>query len=1547
MAFALIIALIYSVFLRHEFQALASKEVYVSRLYGKDFQTCGTKAKPCRTLARGIETAEQNDLVLVDGSNTTSDPYNCENMDTTAKSTHQKTTIVNHSLQITSYNSCAHISCAQHLRFDGSISKKCKMRIRISGIIFINTSLVFIDSSASFVNCTFAQSINPIKMKFISRQKSALLVEGSLFSRNVGCIRLDVSRSIMQLSTNLNDVRFQENIPFSELEGSGVSIYSTAVKNCRSILNSTFRCENAVFRNNTGPLISNNVCFSESNEYYEKVTFSNNRLSVGKKATLGKSLYLSRVRYAVVVFNKLTSAENVNIRCIKLISSNAVQLKVLNSRISSHNVSADQSGAGILVVAGNSVNLEIEESSFRRNAAKGSGGVVSIQTSNSLTKVRVLVFRSNFTNNSAQDGGVFSISDYQGVVAVDVENAAFQSYGSRDTGESIAAGNSVNLQIEESFFSRNSARNGGGVVSIQTSNWFTKLQVFRSNFTNNSAQDGGAFFSNRSQGVVAVHVENATFQRCRSRKTGGSISLFSSKEIHFGARHTTWKSCSAEEGSSVYVSVFSASHNDGRQSNTTVSIMNCKFIKNTAGYGDFSLVSTAGSIDVFKTEWNECAQGFVIMECACNVNFTDVNVTECKGGLVLVSCSSIQTKKNQSVEFYFQRCSFQANDENDIYIYSQNAFSHLQLTSIKFEGKTINQGLPVGYHALYFKGNDQLGSRITLTSVRVENFIGASSIFLEFNGTNNSVVINNCTFSNVKSCRSNTFNPTTTASPLSTTASPLSTTASPLSIITPDDIRSTNISLYLSYDYQNFIFINNSSFRNNIGRMSGSVFVDNGCVIIRNSLFENNFSINRGGHIHVADGSASVKIHKSRFKQSLEENTFSGETYVHDTSIYSESTGSLLLHSTIVTTDLEKDSYRLLSVSKASFVKFDNLTEVQCAVGSALQIDNFSTRFVWSTDNKSKRHDPKIKICVITMSCHQCSMVMYSLERGKVTSFNSQGNSSLSFFSCELCPDGANCSSNIHAKPNYWGYVDSSNRGRLTFVHCPRNYCTPPAGIKKEKNLSVYNGCYGNRDGIMCGKCRKGFTETLFSTRCKPNEKCKNRWSLVLLGVYVVTMALFFIHQPPIVQILIRNMLWFKKPAPLHIMEYQPFDQRKGNSGYTKILFYFYQIASYLTLEPLHVATRKAVFVTFFMGLFNFQTRLPKGNLVCPFSGITIVTKELIPAVVVIAILITIQVIFLLHWCFNRWIGKRRPLTTQYYGATLKTLLLGYASLANTSLRLLTCVPVLGESRLYYDGNVKCLTWWQHLFIIFIVAFILPLIVVIYWGAIKLQEKFISTDHFIAACLCPLVFVMFWLVRKFFFPEDRPLLMSNRESKKRERVLKLLHDPFRRPRYLQSGSLYWESVLIGRRFLVLSFQVLFPDPLLRLFCMEITCLLIFAWHMAIKPFRDLKANIIEGVSLFSLVVIAAINLLQALFLSSGWTPQGHIERKLFILQQIEFVLVGLVPLCLALLCVFAVVSQAVRLVVLLYRLLIYIFQKLLTCLFLRRSTLLGQYERLN
>ena len=1416
----------------------------MSRLHGKDSQSCGSRTQPCRTIARGLEIVGQNSRVLVDGSSTKSNPYNCENM---TQPIFQRSTAINYSLQITAYDASSYMSCAEYLLiFIGPSSKMEEMKVHFSGFIFVNTSMAFIDSSVSFVNCSFVQSIKPIEMKLAFRQDAALVVDSSGFFSNVGCIRLELFRHKTQVSVNLRNVHFEQNELFSELEGSGISIYSRGeMQNNALIVNLSMIFEDVVFRNNAGPLITNNLSLSESKESYVNVQFLNNHPSARRNATLGKGLYFSTVSKIVIVFDKLKSVGNANTRCIELTPSISVQLKVLNSRISGHKVAAGQPGAGIWIKAVQSVAVLIDKSCFSGNVAGSSGGAVAIQNEDNVS-VKLRVTRSNFTENFAQD-------------------------------------------------------------------------------------DGGAFSVVSRQGFVVTDIEKAKFQLCRSNKTGGAFNIFAKETVDFKARHTIWLSCEASESSSVNV----ATSLNSQQSNTTIKIYACKFICNDASMGDFSVASAVGIIDVSRTEWNYSAQGFLV-ECDCNVEFTDVHVTGCRNGPAFTVSSPEQFQNHPSVKFRFERCSFLANNGDDIYLSLQITDFQLYLKSIEFDGKQKwkNQG----YYAVYVHNTlESVESKIILTDVVVNEMVGALSIVFHFTGTNNKVFINNCSFRHVRSYASEQFN---------------STAASPLSIIMPDDDFRFNVCSngstrsHLAYQYQNTVVIENSSFTDNIGRTSGGVFLDNGFITIRNSFFENNFAIHRGGHIHVDDGSAKVEIENSTFKQSSVDKLFLNERYVHDTSVYSKSAGSLRLQNTTVTTDLEKDSYYLFSVTKAGLVSFDNFTKVQCAVGSALRMDNFSHFIVWPADPESKLKSCKLKITVITLSCHQCPKGMYSLSRGEVTSFQDDSDSPFVSLECSVCPDGANCSRNIFAQPNYWGYADSKHHGRLNFVYCPPHYCTP-TGIKQVESLSVYNKCYGNRDGIMCGRCKEGFTETFFSKNCKQKEKCKNHWLWLMLFVYIMTMALFFIHQPPIVEILVRNILWFRKPSIPTIMEYQPLNQRNGgNSGYTKILFYYYQISSYLTLEPLHVTAEKTYFVYFFIGLFNFQTRFPRSSFGCPFPGLTVVTKELTPAVAVVATLFMVQVIFLLHLCFSRWTGGPHPPTPRYYSATLKTLLLGYACLANTSLKLLTCVPVLGESRLYYDGNVRCLTWWQYLFIIFVVAFLLPFVIVIYWGAMKLQRNIISTEHFIAACLCPLGFISFWLVREFVYPPKQLVGISHRAFKKRKEVLKVLHDPFCFPTSRRCGSLYWESVLIGRRFLILSYQVIFPDPLLRMFCMDMTCLLIFVSHVTIKPFRDFKANIIEAGSLLALIVIATINLLQALFLSAGWTPQGHIEKKVEILQHIEFILLGIVPLFLALLFVFAALSQAVRLLVLLYKSLVYAFRKLSRWLFVRRRRPPEYYELL-
>ena len=1412
--------------------------MYVSRHYGNDSRICGSESTPCRTLARGIDIADRYDRILLDGLWTKSDPYNCradkpERNGTTTRLKDKTHTAVNFSLQIAALHTPAHISCDHFLNFIGASSSNDKMTVFFSSIVFSNTSMDFIDATVSFVNCSFLESVNPIKIALVLQQSATVVVKALVFFNNTGSIRVELSKSNTQITIDLDNVNFQRNRPLFEHEGSGISFYSP-LRTKASKVNVTVSCKNTVFSHNIGPLITNNAAFSESSELYQNVKFLKNYAAYdGLNATRGKSLYFSKGRSTVVVFDSLVSAENTNFRCVEF-SSNAVQLKVFNSYVSGHVVESAQSGAGVLVTAVQSVNVLIRGSSFNENTASRDGGAVAFYTVGGSIELKVL--KSNFTKTSA-------------------------------------------------------------------------------------AQDGGAFSIKSQHGSVAIHLENVLFQGCRSKNTGGALSVIVNRKTYFTARYSTWVSSTACLGSAVYIQ---SSSNEG-QSNTTAKVETCKFIDNVALFGNFMVASSFGSIDVSQTEWSRNSQGFY-MECDCLVNFTDVSVTRCSGPAFMILGENGSSQKNKAImKLHLERCSFEENKGDDIGVLSQNTYLQLSLKSIRFYDKKIIKGQ--GCHALkvVVGQNATLGSKIMLRSVHIENFVGAASITLQFknNGANNTVIITNSTFHQIRSYFSERYH----------------TEASPLSIVMPHDGLNHNMCSrsHLSFQYRNTIIIENTSFVGNIGRMSGGVYLNNGNVTMRNCTFDNNFAIQSGGHIHITDGSATVRIDSCHFKQSLVEKIFANEIYIHDTSIYSESTASLLLQKTLVTTDLEKGSYRLFSVTKAGVVKFDNLTRLQCAVGSALRLDNFSHFIIWPFSNPPC----KLKMTVITLSCHQCSPGLYSLKRGEVTAFQNRGDSLFHPFKCIPCPDGANCSRNIFAKPNYWGYPDSNNHGKLTFVHCPSHYCTPTE--QQSKNLSVYNSCYGNRDGVMCGRCKEGYTETLFCKTCKQNEKCRDRWIWFLMFIYVVVMALFLIHQPPIVQILVKNTLWFRKAHP-NRMEYQPLDQRNEyDSGYTMIVFYFYQIASYLRMESLAVAAKKTPYVSLFVGLFNFQTRVSQGGLGCPFPGLTVVTKELLPALLVMATLFSIQVMLLLHWLFNKWTRRPRPTKARYYGATLKTLLLGYATLANTSLKLLTCVPVMGESRLYFDGNITCLTWWQNLLIIFIVAFLLPFVVVIYWGAMKLRRKLISVEQFIAACFFPLGFIFFWISQKLVHRRRQGQVAS--ES--RQMMLKVLHDPFRPPSPRQSGSLYWESVLIGRRFLLLSYQVFFPDPLLRMFCMDMTCLLVFTWHVVTKPFRDWKANIIEAVSLAALVVIATINLVKAIFTSDGMTPQGSMKRNLNILQQIEIFLLASFPLLLASLCTFAIISQVARLFVLIYRSSAYAFRSVFRCVLTRRIRVLGQYESIN
>lgn len=125
--------------------------------------------------------------------------------------------------------------------------------------------------------------------------------------------------------------------------------------------------------------------------------------------------------------------------------------------------------------------------------------------------------------------------------------------------------------------------------------------------------------------------------------------------------------------------------------------------------------------------------------------------------------------------------------------------------------------------------------------------------------------------------------------------------------------------------------------------------------------------------------------------------------------------------------------------------------------------------------------------------------------------------------------------------------------------------------------------------------------------------------------------------------------------------------------------------------------------------------------------------------------------------------------------------------------------------------------------------------------------------------------------------------------------------------------MYWESVLIGRRLVLLSLHSFIADPMLRLLCLDFACMAIFVHHLCKKPYRDTKANACESISLVSLVIIATFSLAEASLVSEGVEVSGPTERVLLVFDWIELALLAVAPTCLGVLVFLAVLSQTLRL----------------------------------
>ena len=625
----------------------------------------------------------------------------------------------------------------------------------------------------------------------------------------------------------------------------------------------------------------------------------------------------------------------------------------------------------------------------------------------------------------------------------------------------------------------------------------------------------------------------------------------------------------------------------------------------------------------------------------------------------------------------------------------------------------------------------------------------------------------------------------------------------------------------------------------------------------------------------------------------------------------------------IINTTLDqqtKSNDPLIFVPAGHDIIMDNSSLSYCPLGQAIEESDYQ----YIIKNRSD------SLIGLTFSGKACDYNFYSLQRGTARGFTVDEG-----FRCLPCPRGADCVPAIKSKNNYWGYHASSNPPKLAFTICPFGYCKSP-----QYNGTEYNACQGKRTGVMCGRCSQGYTEGLWSTYCTHVKDCNDHWYWVLFLKRIISMATILVFKPPFVSYCMGQILWFKKGIRtendqddlelifyslgeektqqnilLSVTEERKQDKRQF-SRLIEIVFYFYQIAQLL----LSSSSLKEFFDTQFLepvvGFFNFQPSVSRQGFLCPFPGLTPETKLVFKIGPVLGTLIAIVFIYGLHSLICRMRGTVRPVIAPYLQASIKTIFLGCATLATVSISLIRCVFVAGENRWFYNGNIICYQWWQYASYAFIAVFVIPFMLVLALVSFKLYHDKVTARQFIMAIIFPLPFLLLWLFR-FAYPS---VLASVEENQNVNALKEMLLAPYRQPDdSSKRGALYWQSVLIARRFVLVLIFCIVTEPSIRLFCMTIVCAFVFGCHLKVKPFQNLMANNLESLSLFFLIILGLVNLFKSVFVGYEQNIKGSLITVLKVIQWLETVVLwletvvlGLFPAAVFLLVLFAVISFLVR-----------------------------------
>ena len=1312
--------------------------------------------------------AHGGDVINIDGSGTTRDPYPCESVEAAIQTA---------GLLIQAHGSRAFIACEnKSLRFSCVVGNNSFGGISLTGITFFNTSLYLVDCSLKMTEVGFVNtSIDALSVSFSPGSTGKIELAGCIFQNN---------------------------------SANGVKIFGHSVY--LGIWNSTFASNKLRSRNNTLLLISSQNLHAQFFVNVTNITVMQNecpgeacfQFGAGNGANLTIKMKEGKFEH-----NQAKLGSVLNVRGSSIIQFTSVQF-------------TNNNGRAVKIRGGGSLQLKVADGNFIKNEGHDAdGGALSV--SEFTKEALVFMSRSNFNSNKNEPGG----------------------------GGACAFSNIswLMLNIESCRFDQNKALSSGGALTVGTQpNWLDKavVNIYNSNFSGN-------ILHNR---LYKPNGNDWPFWPLPVPEGGGALAL--------------------------YVSLM-----------WSLTLTNNTFANNDANF------KRAGAI---RANIGTLHQEAVILNCEFRENFGGVN----SGTFELNVSGSHLSQPRVTI----QNSTFIQNEGDGLATYDIIVYQNFLLISFcKFQnnsGGGIFLGVSSGTCDIRVENSLISDNNNFAFSVNNENCSGAN-----FKLTNVSIAKNDCdekgSIFHVSMHQNNSLNLQASRFEDNFCKSGVAEISLPVMFFT---VLNPNIT----------VIINGTVFRGNSGVMKSTLTVqDCSAISILNSRFENNFGNTDGSHVRVKLTSSELQIHKTKFYQSEKsqvlhtknERPFNGFLTV-------TSYGRLTIRESSFTCDpFSFDGGGLIFVGGAGNVSMDDSVRLQSPLGSKLYFHNFSN---WETFKPTNQ----IRITSFSFGYQTCPTGTYSIKRGASQGFKIDRNQ----VKCFPCPNGANCTTTLAARPNFWGYPIGE---KVHFTLCPHGYCCHGSNetCPYHNNSYQHSGCQGQRTGILCGRCKKNFTEALFHTNCHPVKDCTNPWYVVVIFICPMLFALYLIRKPPLFQKLMTNLTWFL-PSPRR-KDYEDFGNPENenkmqvtssfsSNGFLKILFYFYQIAGLLTISSYGVGEmlREHIMLPV-ISLMDFKLYTNNNWNICPFPGVTPLSKILFQPVIVLALQLSILLIYLLHSGLNK-LRKRTPVLPQsgpYLGAILEALLLGYSATTGTATKLLDCKRIQHVARWFYNAEITCYQWWQWASVATIALHLGPFIFMLYDGSRRLHRRQISVKMFLLACVFPLPYLLLvflvYLRKIIFRPHDNQEMTSQLSSADIQEdrtefspctieasVLEVLSAPFYKaePDKQSPGKIYWESILIGRRFILILIGYFVEHAFLCSVLLAVTCLIFLLHHISQKPFAQFSANLTETVSLTTLVVIAILNVGVASYYSAGIEARGLEHQYVSAFLLTESILLSLVPL---------------------------------------------------